>query len=103
MDEAADGKIALDKLVPSGTPSPSPAPYDLIICDLRMPGCSGAELHERLKAIRPDLLRRLIVATGDAVSEEAADFVRRTACPVLQKPFELTELRALVRRVAASS
>jgi DNA-binding NtrC family response regulator len=68
-----------------------------------MPGCSGAQLHEQLKATRPDLLRRLIVATGDAVSDDAAEFVRRTACPVLQKPFELTELRTLVRRIVGSA
>jgi DNA-binding NtrC family response regulator len=84
------------------TPAEGPAPrYDLIICDLRMPGCTGAELHERLKVARPDLLRRLIVATGDTVSDDAAEFVRRTSCPVLQKPFELAELRTLVQRLRA--
>ena len=96
VEEATDGRVALEKLIPATGARP---PFDLIICDLRMPGCSGAELHERLKAERPELLRRLIVATGDTVSDEAADFVRRTACPVLQKPFELSELRALVHRV----
>ena len=96
VEEATDGRVALEKLIPATGARPH---FDLIICDLRMPGCSGAELHERLKAERPELLRRLIVATGDTVSDEAADFVRRTACPVLQKPFELSELRALVHRV----
>ena len=100
VEEATDGRAALDKLIPATGPAPN---YDLIICDLRMPGCTGAELHERLKAERPALLRRLIVATGDTVSDDAADFVRRTACPVLQKPFELSELRSLVRRVVEAA
>jgi len=100
VEEATDGRVALEKLIPPRGPAPR---YDLIICDLRMPGCSGAELHERLKAQRPELLRRLIVATGDTVSDEAAEFVRRTACPVLQKPFELSELRALVRQVVEAA
>ncbi len=64
-----------------------------------MPGVSGAELYDWLRAHRPELLSRLIVATGDAVSQDAAEFVQRTACPVLQKPFELSELRALVQRI----
>jgi CheY-like chemotaxis protein len=95
VDEAVDGRNALDKLTVT-----DPAPhYDLLICDLRMPGISGTELYDWLRVNRPELLARLIVATGDAVSRDAADFVQRTACPVLQKPFELAELRALVRRV----
>jgi len=98
VDEAGDGKIALGKL--AGAPG-DPAGYDLLICDLRMPGVSGPELYDWLCEHRPELLSRLIVATGDAVSQDAADFVQRTACPVLQKPFELTELRALVQRVAS--
>jgi DNA-binding NtrC family response regulator len=99
VEEAADGRIALALLIAEG-----PAQhFDLIICDLRMPGCTGAELYDQLKASRPALLRRLIVATGDAVSDDAAEFVRRTACPVLQKPFELEELRTLVRRVVAAA
>jgi len=98
VDDAPDGRVALKTL--QGTDS-QPAHYDLIICDLRMPGCGGAELHEWLRVHRPDLLSRLIVATGDAVSPEAADFVQRTSCPVLQKPFELSELRTLVERLTA--
>jgi CheY-like chemotaxis protein len=100
VEDATDGRAALDKLIPAAGPFPH---YDLIICDLRMPGCSGSELHERLKAERPALLRRLIVATGDTVSDEAADFVRRTSCPVLQKPFELSELRSLVHRIVEAA
>jgi DNA-binding NtrC family response regulator len=99
VDDAADGQLALDKLM--GAPE-TRAHYDLIICDLRMPGVSGAELYDWMHLNRPELLARLIMATGDAVSAEAATFVGRTACPVLQKPFELTELRALVHRIAAS-
>jgi len=96
VDDALDGRVALDKLKDTTGSRP---PYDLIICDLRMPGANGAEIYEWVRLNRPVLLPRMIVATGDAVSQEAADFVQRTSCPVLQKPFELSELRALVRRL----
>ncbi len=99
VEEADDGRIALDKLTP---PDAVPPTFDIIICDLRMPGCTGAELHERLQKDRPELLPHLILATGDTVSPEAAEFVQRTSCPVLQKPFELQELRSLVRQMTGS-
>ncbi|GEM_PF-1384850 len=97
VDEGFDGRSGLEKLIPPSGPAPA---YDIVICDLRMPGLGGVELHEYLRRARPELLDRFIVATGDAVSAEAAEFVQRTACPVLQKPFDLADLRALVRRVS---
>lgn len=100
VDEAEDGAVALDRLI--GARSAERAPYTVIISDLRMPGVSGIDLHERLAAERPELLRRLILSTGDSVSADAADFLRRSACPVLNKPFGLAELKGLVARLVAS-
>jgi len=97
VDEAEDGRAALALLLDGDGPTD---PYDVVITDLRMPGLSGIELHARLERERPELLRKLILSTGDAVSPEAAAFLRRAACPVLSKPFELAELRAMVERVA---
>lgn len=97
VDDAADGAAALDKLVGAAA-----SEYDAIISDLRMPGLSGIEFHDRLAAARPDLLSRIVFSTGDLSSREAADFVARTRCHVMEKPFELSRLRETVARVAAS-
>ena len=94
VDEAQDGAAALKLLL-----ADEPAFYDVIISDLRMPGVSGIEMLERLRGARPELLRRIIFSTGDAVSLDAAEFVRRADCPVLQKPFELSTLRTMVERL----
>lgn len=91
VDEAEDGQAALALIVQSA--------YDVIISDLRMPGLSGIELHARIERERPELLARLILSTGDSVSPDAAAFLKRSSCPVLSKPFELAELRALVARL----
>jgi DNA-binding response OmpR family regulator len=96
VDEAEDGHAALALLLDGDTPAET---YDVVITDLRMPGLSGIELHARLERERPEVLRKLILSTGDAVSPEAAAFLKRAARPVLSKPFELAELRALVERV----
>jgi FixJ family two-component response regulator len=72
----------------------------VIVSDLRMPGFSGIDLHDRLARERPELLRRIVFSTGDVASREAASFVQRTACPVLHKPFELRMLDELVTRLS---
>lgn len=99
VDEAEDGTQALRRLLGDRAAGLAAAEYAVIISDLRMPGVSGIELHARLARERPELLRRLILSTGDSVSTEAADFLRQSACPVLNKPFELAELRAILVRV----
>ena len=96
VDEAEDGNSALDLLL---DPSPDAPTYDVVISDLRMPGLSGIELYARIERERPELLHRLILSTGDSASPEAATFLRRSACPVLNKPFELAHLRQMVDRV----
>ncbi len=99
VDEAEDGAVALERLVGEGA---SRERYAVIISDLRMPGVSGMDLYERIARERPELLDRLILSTGDSVSAEAADFLRRSACPVLNKPFGLAELKGIVARIAKS-
>jgi CheY-like chemotaxis protein len=93
VEEAADGRTGL-ALVEQHVDR-----IGVVISDLRMPGFSGIELHDRLASERPDLLRRFIFSTGDVASSEAASFVQRTACPVLQKPFELRALDDIVSGV----
>lgn len=100
VDEAGDGEAALARILDAAPDAPA---YDVIISDLRMPGLSGIELHARLERERPAVLRRLILSTGDSVSPETAAFLRHSACPVLNKPFELAELRALVAQVCAAA
>ena len=97
VDEAEDGAGALDRLM--GRERTERDGYAVIISDLRMPGVSGIDLYERLAAERPELLARLILSTGDSVSPEAADFLSRSSCPVLAKPFALAELRGIVTRI----
>ena len=94
--EAENGAVALSLLqaATEGTMT-----FDVIVSDLKMPGFSGIELHDQLAVEQPELLRRLIFSTGDVASDEAAAFVARTRCLVLQKPFELSALAEVVERV----
>jgi two-component system NtrC family sensor kinase len=98
VDEAEDGAAALDFVV-----GPAAATYDVILTDLLMPGMSGKDFYARIAEARPELLPRVIVSTGNAMAPEAFEFLRRTGCPVLNKPFELAELRALIARVTGAA
>ena len=93
--EAPDGEVALAQLSDGGTSAPA-REFDLIICDLRMPSLSGPELHAWTKLHRPDLTQRLIFASGDVQEAEAAEFLQQCGCPVLEKPFELSRLEAVL-------
>ena len=97
VEEAEDGDQALRLLE-----RPEASTYRVVISDLRMPGRTGLEIHDWLAAERPDVFGRLIVATGDVSSPEILAFVQRTTRPVLEKPFELATLAALVEQVAGA-
>ena len=93
VEEAEDGAAGLTIMLDSGSR------FSAIISDLRMPGCSGMELHDHVAAVAPELLDRIIFSTGDVASRDAAEFLKRTQCMVMQKPFELRALETAVNRM----
>jgi DNA-binding NtrC family response regulator len=97
FDEAEDGARGLEKLLTPG------ADYTAIISDLRMPGMSGMALHDELAVRRPELLDRLVFSTGDVASKDAAEFVQRTRCVILEKPFELSKLGETLERIRTAA
>lgn len=86
-----NGGDALDKLR-----SADPDYFDLIISDVKMPGISGIELHAILKDEMPHLLPRFVFSTGDSSSEDVSEFIARTNCTVIPKPFELALLDTIL-------
>ena len=98
VEEAGDGEKGLHALMDRDS-----CWFDVMVCDLRMPGMSGMELYAALAVRRPELLARLIFATGDVVSGEAAAFLQETHCPVLEKPYELSLLAETVEMVRRRS
>ena len=98
VEEAGDGGSALEMILSDRSQRTTP-PYSLVVSDLRMPGLSGIELHDRIERDAPEVLQRLVFSTGDLVSDEAADFARETSCEIIEKPFEFSKLRATIDRV----
>ncbi len=75
--------------------------FDIIICDLMMPGLSGDEVYMEVVEKRPQLAQRFIFMTGGAFTARGARFLEEIAAPVLHKPFDAAHIRDLVRAHAA--
>ncbi len=69
---------------------------DVILLDLMMPGMSGMEVLDRIRAIDPNLL--VIVITGYATVEVAVQAMKKGAYDFTSKPFTPDQLRLAVRR-----
>jgi DNA-binding NtrC family response regulator len=73
--------------------------FDVAITDMRMPGMNGIETLTALKQLDPSI--EVIVATGYASEQTAAECMRRGAYGYLRKPFEIADLRSLIERALA--
>jgi CheY-like chemotaxis protein len=71
--------------------------FDLVLCDLMMPGTSGIELYETMARERPEVAERFVFITGGPVTERAQAFCARMVGRTLAKPFGPKELRAFLR------
>ena len=74
------------------------ARFDLILCDLMMPQMTGEELHAELLRVAPDQAARMIFLTGGAFTPASQKFLADSAIEYIEKPFDSTNLRAVVQR-----
>ena len=70
--------------------------YDMVICDIKMPGMDGLALLERAKEHDPGLL--VLIITGYASIETAVEAMRKGAQEYIAKPFQPSQLRWHVDR-----
>jgi len=89
VQHAADGEEALEKV--------RREPFDLVICDLKMPRVDGQSFYRALEAAVPRLSKRVIFVTGDVAGTDAEQFLEESGCPWLAKPFRLSDLLRAVR------
>jgi two-component system NtrC family sensor kinase len=77
--------------------------FDVILCDVRMPGMNGRDFLIRLREQAPVLISTLIFATGDTLDADTAALLADAGAPSLVKPFDFDALERLVRDVAAKA
>ena len=73
-------------------------PVDVVLLDLRMPGLSGIQVLEKIKALNPSI--EVIVVTGYASYETVLEGLRLHAFDYIPKPFNIPHLREVVKRAS---
>ncbi|MCH9686781.1 MAG: response regulator [Deltaproteobacteria bacterium] len=88
----ADGGARALSLLSSGEQ------FDVIVCDMMMPGIDGVAVIEHIRLHHPALADRVVVLSGGAATRRAADFLDETDLTVLVKPVSLRELNRTIQQ-----
>jgi DNA-binding NtrC family response regulator len=76
------------------------ARYDLIVCDLMMPGLSGLDLLKSLREYRPNT--PVLMITGYPTHRTAEESLKMGACAYITKPFTPADIRKAVGKALGS-
>jgi signal transduction histidine kinase/CheY-like chemotaxis protein len=74
-------------------------PFDLVLCDLKMPEVGGEDLYRRAAVAHPDMLGRFIFISGDTSNAATQAFLADAGRPLLAKPFIAAELFEVIAGV----
>lgn len=96
--EARDGLDLLDIVRAWYYPGTRAQPIDVIVSDVRMPGLTGLDIVDMLRD--RSLRIPVILTTAFGSNLLRAEAHKLGVAEVLDKPFELDDLRAAVARVA---
>src|ERR1700720_3848778 len=81
----AEGRAALQKDEP-----------DLVLCDLMLPDGSGLDMLREIKAQNPSIA--VIMITAHTSTKSAVDALKAGAFDYIAKPFDIDELKIIVRK-----
>ncbi len=74
------------------------ARFDLILCDLMLPGVNGMDLHAELLGFAPEQAASMVFLSGGACSGRARRFLLEVPNLHVEKPFDTHSLRQLVNQ-----
>jgi CheY-like chemotaxis protein len=89
VDVLPDGRGALERARETS--------FDLVICDVRMPGMDGQEFFAALQRMESPLCKHILFVTGDGVAARTQEFLAQHRLPHVAKPFRVEELSVAVR------
>lgn len=70
--------------------------YQLCFLDLFLPDLEGTKVLERIKEISPET--KVVVMTAGVVNNEMKDSIENSAYMFMTKPFELLQVKMIVKR-----
>jgi signal transduction histidine kinase/CheY-like chemotaxis protein len=84
VDVLLDGREALTRAARKS--------YDLVICDMKMPGLDGQHFYKSLEQAGNPLRKHFLFVTGDIVAAQTREFLEQNHLPHVAKPFRVEEL-----------
>ena len=93
VDVLLDGRRALARAARKS--------YDLVICDMKMPGLDGQHFYKSLERTGNPLREYFLFVTGDIVAAQTREFLERHRLPHVAKPFRVEELTEKVHAMLA--
>jgi len=70
--------------------------FDVILCDLMMPGMTGMQFFERLRETSPGREARVVFMTGGTLLPDVQRFLGEAPNPCLEKPIPIKRLRTCI-------
>lgn len=92
VETVSNGRAALERLEEQR--------FNLLVTDLKMPGMSGLEVLQSLRACQPEL--PVVLITGYAAIDNAVEAMKNGATDYLSKPFANEELISKVKNAIQS-
>jgi CheY-like chemotaxis protein len=74
--------------------------YDIILCDMIMPGFPGDMFYRAVERSRPHLCKRFLFMTGHSGDPRIDAFIRSVRGLMIWKPFQLHELLEAMKAVS---
>ncbi len=93
VELAEDGNKALDKVKNSE--------FDIVLCDIKMPGIDGIEVLEKLTVMAPDT--PVVMISGHGNIDTAVESIKKGAYDYIEKPLDLNRLLITIRNAMDKS
>jgi DNA-binding NtrC family response regulator len=93
VDLAEDGKEGVEKAKHSE--------YDIILCDIKMPGMDGIEVLDHLSDNNPDT--PVVMISGHGNIDTAVESIKKGAYDFIEKPLDLNRLLITIRNAMDKS
>jgi len=93
VELAEDGYKALELLKTND--------FDVILCDIKMPGMDGIEVLQKVEEIKPDI--PVIMISGHGNIDTAVESIKKGAFDFIEKPLDLNRLLITLRNAMDKS
>ena len=93
VEVAEDGFKALEMI--------KAADYDVVLCDIKMPGMDGIEVLQKIEEIKPDT--PVVMISGHGNIDTAVESIKKGAFDFIEKPLDLNRLLITLRNAMDKS